>query len=162
MDLTDLGATIRAAREAAGVSQSDLARMAHCSRVTVNYAENGRVAVGADVLLRILRPLGLFISMRQTADSKRAIELLAQQASVSYRESVPSAAVTSAFATGLVDGKWIPHLATILDEASDPLLLSAIRAVADNEGISTARVWRNVNRLAADFSSPNRRWRHAI
>lgn len=161
MDLVELGATIRAAREAAGISQGDLARMAGCSRVTVNYAEGGRVAVGADVLIRMLRPLGLSIAETRAAESNNAIDLLARQGSVSYRESVSPAEVAAAFATGAVDERWLPHVATILDEGSDVLLLRAIRTVADREGVSTAKIWRNVKRLATDLGSPNPRWRHA-
>ena len=56
MDLAELGATIRRTRLASGISQAQLARMAGVSRATINYAETGRSAIGADALLRILPP----------------------------------------------------------------------------------------------------------
>jgi len=161
VDLIELGGTIRAARQAAGISQGDLARMAGCSRVTVNYAEGGRVAVGADVLIRLLRPLGLCIADTRTTAGTNALELLARLGSVSYRDAVAPADVASAFATGAVDERWLPHVATILDEAPDALLLRAIRTVADREGLPATTVWRTVRRLAADIGSPHPRWQHA-
>ncbi|MFV0535344.1 MAG: helix-turn-helix domain-containing protein, partial [Cumulibacter sp.] len=48
---------IRAARIAAGMTQSDLARTAHVSQPNLSAYENGRRVPSADVLNRITRAL---------------------------------------------------------------------------------------------------------
>ena len=87
MELAELGASIRRTRLASGISQAQLARMAGVSRATINYAETGRSAIGADALLRILPPLGLSIaSTRSVAgrEDRPAVELLATSVSVIF------------------------------------------------------------------------------
>ncbi len=159
MDLTELGATIRRTRIDSGISQLDLAGMSHLSRVTVNYAERGRVAVGADALLRILQPLGLSIGGPQIPN-QNAVGLLAKSASVSFRSELPATELERAFVTGRVDDQWLPHFSTLIDEATDAMLLRGVREVADRFEIPATTIWRNLKRLAATIASPNPRWRH--
>ena len=161
MDIVELGGMLRQARETSGVSQGDLARMIGVSRVTINYAEQGRVAIGADTLLKMLSVLGMSITGPDADPRGSAFDLIARQASVSYRDAVTASEIARSFATGECDERTLPYLATILDEVSDGLLLRAVREVAQAEGIVPARVWRNVRALATQVKSPHARWRHA-
>ncbi|MFM7146299.1 MAG: helix-turn-helix transcriptional regulator [Actinomycetales bacterium] len=161
MELMELGSTIRAAREASGISQGDLARMVALSRVTVNYAERGRVAIGADALLRIMAALGMSVVAPSPERPKRATDLLARQASVSYRQPIPASAVNRAFVTGIVEERYQAHIATMLDEASDALLLAGVREAAARSDVPVARVWSNVKTLAEALRSPHPRWQRA-
>ena len=161
VDIVELGGMLRQAREASGVSQGDLARMIGVSRVTINYAEQGRVAIGADTLLQLLSVLGMSITGPEAGPRRSALDLIAGQASVSYRDAVTASQIGRSFATGECDEPTLPYLATILDEVSDGLLLRAVREVAQAEGIVPARVWRNVRALATQVKSPHARWRHA-
>jgi len=156
----ELGSTIRAARVASGISQAQLARIAGISRATLNYAEQGRSALGADALLRILPPLGLSIMSTSTTDesAQQAVELLASSASVSYKDTIPAAEVQRALVTGNFDNRWLPHIATIVDEASDAMLLRAIREVSAASSMPSATVWRNLKKVALAVASPNPRW----
>ena len=161
MDLVELGATIRRTRLASGISQAQLARMAGVSRATINYAETGRSAIGADALLRILPPLGLSIaSTRSVAgrEDRPAVELLATSASVSFKETIPVAEVERALVTGTFADPWLPHITTIIDEASNSLLLRAVREIAAQTFLPAATIWRNLRSLAEAVSSPNTRW----
>lgn len=160
MDVAELGGVIRDARKAVGMSQEDLGHLTGMSRVTINYAERGRVAIGADALLRLAGVLGLSITSAPTTTATPAVQLLAQQASVSYRESIPAAEVEKAFITGTVPRQWLPHIATILDEASDSLLLRAVREIARDSGTKPTTLWSNIKTLAAFVSSPHPRWHH--
>ena len=94
--------TIRTARVASGISQDQLARLAQVSRATLNYAEQGRSALGADVLMRLLPPLGLAIlpNAPMGQGSVPAIDLLAATANVSFKESIPPAEVEHLLVTG--------------------------------------------------------------
>lgn len=156
----ELGSTIRAARVASGISQAQLARIAGISRATLNYAEQGRSALGADALLRILPPLGLSIMSTSTTDQsdQQAVEHLASSASVSYKDTIPAVEVQRALVTGNFDHRWLPHIATIVDEASDAMLLRAVREVSAASSKPAATVWRNLKKLALAVASPNPRW----
>ena len=160
MELAELGMTIRTARVASGISQARLASIAGVSRATLNYAEQGRSALGADVLMRVLPPLGLAILPQAPMGqgSVPAVELLASSASVSFKETVPSAVVEALLLTGNFDEQWLPHVATILDEASDATLLRAVREVSAMTSVKATLIWRNLKRSATAIASPNPRW----
>ena len=160
MDLHELGDTIRRTRVASGISQAQLARMAGVSRATLNYVEQGRSAIGADALLRILPPLGLSIVTAEmpSSDSKQAIELLAASASVSYRVPITPNDVERAVVTGAIEERWLPHIATIVDEASDPMLLRAVREISLQTSVPATQIWRNMKNLAHAVASPHPRW----
>jgi len=161
MELVELGATIRRARLASGISQAQMARMAGVSRATINYAETGRSAIGADALLRILPPLGLSIAPTRSVAGRAdrpAVELLATSASVSFKETIPAAEVERALVTGTFADPWLPHIAAIIDEASTSLLLRAVREIAAQTSLPAATIWRNLRSLAQTVSSPNTRW----
>jgi Predicted transcriptional regulators len=93
VDVSELGALLRKARSDIGLSQGDVARMTGLSRQTINYAEQGRVGLGADSLLDLMGLLG--IRFEQSAEDERALALLAKTASVSYRETLPVSQVLS-------------------------------------------------------------------
>lgn len=161
MELSDLGATIRSTRLASGLSQAQLARMAGISRATLNYTEQGRSAVGADALLRILAPLGLGISLATPPKGRvtvSAVDLLAASASVSFTKSIPASDVEEALVTGVFDARWLAHIAVIIDEASDEMLLRALRETSEKTSVAPATIWRNLRSIAHEISSPHPRW----
>lgn len=160
VELLELGATIRHARQTSGISQAQLAAMTGISRATLNYAEQGRSALGADALLRILDVVGLRILPipAQRQDAVPAVALLADGASVSFKESIPASVVERILAAGAFDEQWLPHVARIVDEASDATLLRAVREVSSKTSIPASRVWRNLRDLAIQVASPNPRW----
>ncbi len=161
MDLTELGATIRRTRVESGISQLDLARMSKLSRATVNYVEQGSVAIGADALLRILHTLGLSIGGPRTSQGSSAVSLLAATASVSFRDDISTEEVERVLISGQVEEQWLAHIATIIDETSNAMLLRAVREIAMRTGISSSIIWRNLKCLSAELASPHERWHHA-
>lgn len=160
MELAELGETLRAAREASGVSQAQLARMVGVSRATLNYAEQGRSALGSDALMRLLPPLGLALlpdtPSRQGAVP--AVTLLAASASVSFKDVMPATVLEDAMVTGAFEERWLPHMARVADEASDAMLLRAVREVAKKTSVPAGRIWRNLRDMARVVASPNPRW----
>jgi len=158
MDVSELGALLRKARSDTGLSQGDLARMTGLSRQTINYAEQGRVGLGADSLLDLMGLLG--IRFEQNADDERALALLAKTASVSYRETLPAPTLLKVFRNGVLPDRWLPHIATLLDEAPGELLLRGVREVARSSGRPAQEIWRNAQELAKQTASTHPRWRH--
>lgn len=158
VDTVELGTILRVARQDCGLSQGDLARLAGLSRATINYAEHGRVSVGSDSLLALMKLLNLRIE--PGAENAQALRLLAQTASVSYRDTLPVTVLANALRDGVMPERWTPHIATMLDEAPDSLLLQGIREVARRFDQPTAVVWRHAQDLARETLSTNPRWRH--
>lgn len=133
--------------------------MSGLSRATINYAERGRVEIGADALLTLMSLLGLGIE--PITDSGRALRLLAQSASPSNREPMPASALERILISGVIPDRWLAHVATLLDGASDRMLLQGIREVAARSGASPERIWRTAQLLAERTESLHPRWRHA-
>ena len=158
VELKDLGRTIRQARRQSGISQLELARMTALSRATVNYVERGHVSIGADALLRIMEPLGISISTPNSSSWTSAVTLLAASASVSFRETIPPQVLEHALLTGGVEDRWLPHIAHVVDEASDAMLLRAVREVAMSHDVSPTEVWRHLKLMAESLASPHLRW----
>lgn len=58
----DVGARIKSLREAAGLSQNELARRAGVSQSGLSYIESGEKSPSVDTLLRIADALGVTVS----------------------------------------------------------------------------------------------------
>ena len=158
VDVSELGALLRKARSDIGLSQGDLARMTGLSRQTINYAEQGRVGLGADSLLDLMGLLG--IRFEQNAEDERALALLAKTASVSYRETLPATTLLKVLRDGVLPDRWLPHIATLLDEAPGELLLRGVREAARRSGRPAQEIWRNAQELAKQTASTHPRWRY--
>lgn len=158
VDVEELGLLLRQARSDVGLSQEDLARMSGLSRQTINYAEQGRVGLGADSLLALMGLLG--IRLAQSSEDERALTLLAKTASVSYRETLPAPTLLKVLRDGVLPDRWLPHIATLLDEAPGDLLLRGVREVARRSGRPAQEIWRNAQKLAKQTASTHPRWRH--
>jgi transcriptional regulator with XRE-family HTH domain len=57
--LTSLGDNLRAAREHAGLTQAEMARMMKKAEATVSQSEAGKIRVGAAYVARLLKVCGL-------------------------------------------------------------------------------------------------------
>lgn len=158
VDVEELGVLLRQARSDIGLSQGDLARMSGLSRQTINYAEQGRVGLGADSLLDVMGLLG--IRFERSSEDERALALLARTASVSYRETLPAPTLLKVLRDGVLPDRWLPHIATLLDEAPGDLLLRGVREVAHRSGRPPQEIWRNAQELAKQTASTHPRWRH--
>ena len=107
MELAEPGATIRRNRLASGINEAQLARMAGVSRATINYAETGRSAIGADARLRILRFPGAHAP--RESDGSR----------VKNSDGIPRRPGRSAWEPGLTrsETQWVgPNTACAKDE----------------------------------------------
>jgi len=158
VNVEELGVLLRKARTDIGLSQGDLARMSGLSRQTINYAEQGHVGLGADSLLNLMGLLG--IRFEQRPEDERALALLAKTASVSYRETLPVPTLLKVLRDGVLPDRWLPHIATLLDEAPGDLLLQGVREVAVRSGRPSQQIWRNASTLAEQTKSTHPRWRH--
>ena len=78
MDYREIGARIREARRAAGMTQEQLAEAVDITPVYVSRIENGVKRASLSVLLRITKVLDTHIEYLLTGNSPRGIDKLAE------------------------------------------------------------------------------------
>ena len=155
MDLSNLGHTIRARREALGLTQTRLAQLSGLSRQTLVGLEAGALSdLGFNRVGQVLAVLGLDLDPpSQLARSrKRGLWMAAKNASVSYAPEVPPATLGHALVIGSVPKAYAAHLTHLLDEAPVPMVVMAVEEAAASEGVAPRAVWRNVAKLAKSLA----------
>lgn len=159
MNLADIGHLVQAQREALGLSQARLGRLAGLSRATINQLENGTlVDLGTAKLMALLDLLGLSLSAQPRAAPKRALALLSQTASVSYRQALPPGALANALVAGDLPPALVPQVATLLDEAPLPLIVAVVAEVAERTQTPPKTLWKHLALWAQALQSPRAAW----
>ena len=144
-----LGARIRARRQRLGLSQSRLAAMTGLSRASVNALESGTTDLGVAKVLRIATVLDMSLQLEPKATGPGGwLETAAAAAGVSYRMSLPAPVLARAVATGDVPTEYLPHVATLLEEASPTLLVRALSEVFP-DGIPRG-AWKHLARIGKE------------
>ena len=144
-----LGARIRARRQRLGLSQSRLAAMTELSRASVNALESGSTDLGVAKVFRIAQVLGMNLQLEPKATGPGGwLETAAAAASVSYRKPLPAPVLALAVKTGEVPPEYLPHVATLLEEASPTLLVRALSEVFP-DGIPRG-AWKHLARIGKE------------
>jgi transcriptional regulator with XRE-family HTH domain len=159
MNLREIGKLVRERRDTLGLSQDRLAKMAGLSRATINQLESGTlVDLGVTKLARLLELVGLTFDAQPRATPHRGLLMASRTASVSYKSQLDAAQLSKALATGEVPPSLLPHVATFLDEAPLPLVVSAVEEAAKRSRVPPKRIWQHVVRWASEVHSPRRVW----
>jgi transcriptional regulator with XRE-family HTH domain len=159
MNLRDIGLHVRERREALGLSQHRLARLAGLSRATVNQLENGTLAdLGVAKLANLLELLGLQLATSGREATRHGLNMASSTASVSYRDRLRPDQLAQALASGELPPRWLPHVATLIDEAPLPLVVSAVEEAAERSGVPPKRLWQHLTRWAHELRSPRSAW----
>ncbi len=159
LNLSEVGDLVRFRREALGLSQQRLAKLADLSRATINQLETGAlVDLGVRKLAALLDLLGLSLEAGQRDAPRGGLRMASRTASVSYKTRLDAKALARALATGDLPSQWVPHVSTLIDEAPLPILVSAVEEAAQSQGVPAKRVWQHLARWAADFRSPRSAW----
>lgn len=159
MNLTDIGQLVQTRREALGLSQARIARMAGLSRATINQLENGSlVDLGAAKLMALLDLLGMDLAAQPRAPRAHALALLSQTASVSYRQALPPGALANALVAGNLPPALVPQVATLLDEAPLPLIVASVEEVAARTQTPPKTLWKHLAAWAQALQSPRAAW----
>lgn len=159
MNLREVGLLVRERRETLGLSQDRLAKMAGLSRATINQLETGAlVDLGVTKLATLLDLVGLKFEATARATPHHGLLMASRTASVSYKAQLDAGQLAKALVTGEVPTELLPHVATFLDEAPLPLVVSAVEEAAKHGRIPPKRIWQHVVRWASDLHSPRRVW----
>lgn len=159
MNLADIGHLVQARREALGLSQARLARLAGLSRATINQLENGNlVDLGAAKLMALLNLLGMDLAAQTRAPRTQALALLSQTASVSYKTALTPEALSNALVDGALPAALVPQVATLLDEAPLALIVAGVEEVASRTHTPPKTLWKHLTTWAQQLQSPRAIW----
>ncbi len=159
MDIVTLGKHVRERREALGLTQVRLAKLASLSRQTVQSLEAGTLKdLGFERVGRLLGVLGLSFDTLSLAarQRKRGLWMAAKTSSVSYTGELTEDMLEQTLATGRVPTGYEAHIAHLLDEAPVSLVVMAVEEAATREHKTPADIWRNVAMLAKNHADSRR------
>ncbi len=160
MNLREIGLQVAHRRTDLGLTQERLAKLGNLSRSTILHLENGTLKdLGAAKLFSLLSLLGLDISMQGQQKQQNALEAASQTASVSYKNKLTSSDLAKSLASGRISDANFPYMATLLDEAPLPMIVSAVEAAAKVSKIPPKAIWKNINRWTDEMHSPRAAWR---
>jgi len=159
MNLREMGCLVRERREALGLSQERLAKLAGLSRATINQLESGTLLeLGVTKLSSLMDLVGLQLDAGTREPSHRGLLMASRNASVSYKVQLGAGQLAKALTMGDVPADLMPHLATFLDEAPLPLVVCAVEEAAQRGQVPPKRIWQRLVRWARELHSPRQAW----
>ncbi|MFM0610216.1 helix-turn-helix domain-containing protein [Paraburkholderia sediminicola] len=159
MDIRTVGKEVRTRREALGLTQERLAKLARLSRQTVQMLEAGTIAdLGFERVARLFGVLGLEFDRLslEARKKKRGLWMAAKTSSVSYSGNLTEDMLEQTLATGQVPDGFEAHIGHLLDEAPVGVVVMAVEEAAAREHREPAEIWRNVAVLARKHSDSRR------
>jgi transcriptional regulator with XRE-family HTH domain len=155
MNLLETGQRVRNRREALGLSQERLGRLAGLSRATINQLETGTLTdLGVAKVYNLLDLIGLQVDVNERQEKRHGLSMASRTASVSYRASLSPDELARALATGHFPQQWVAHVSTFIDEAPLPVVVRAVEEAAQLGGVPPKRVWQHLTRWAHELRSP--------
>lgn len=159
MNLAEIGPLVQRRRQALGLSQARLAKLAGLSRATVNQLETGTlVDLGAAKLFGLLDLLGIRLDASEPSHRRNALELTSRTTSVGYKQALSPEVLASALVRGDLPAEIVPHIATLLDEAPLALIVGTVEEVAATRQFPPKRVWKHLAQWAHDLKSTRAAW----
>lgn len=159
MNLLSIGQLAQRRRQALGLSQARLAKLSGLSRATINQLETGTlIELGASRLIGLLDLLGLDLDAHARPPRQNALNLASQTASVSYKQVLEPQALAAALVGGQLPNHLKPQVATLLDEAPLPIIVSAVEEVASQSSCPAKTLWKHLQQWARELQSPRPVW----
>lgn len=155
----EIGRTVSMRRATLGLTQTRLALLAGLSRTTISQLEAGTIVeLGPEALTQLLDLLGLSDHAEHPGSPSRGLQLVSQSSSVSYRRTLTPNVLATVLASGELPPKWLPHIATMLDEAPLKFIVAAVDEAARAHGVPAKRIWQHLLRWARELKSPRPVW----
>jgi transcriptional regulator with XRE-family HTH domain len=160
MNLRKIGLQVANRRADLGLTQDRLAKLGNLSRSTILHLENGTLKdLGAAKLFSLLSLMGLDISILGRQKKQDALEVVSQTASVSYKNKLTSSDLAKSLVSGEISETIFPYMATLLDEAPLPMIVSAVEQAAKASKTPPKIIWKNIDRWTKEMHSPRMAWR---
>lgn len=157
MHFFELGAAIRQARNAKGLTQAQLAEQSDLSRVTVNQIENGAASdVGVRKLARLMALVGLELDApaKDPRQKHDYLGMACTSANVSLKKRITPDDLAAVLITGRLAAGFRPHLRVVLEEVPKSVLEGVMVQVARAKSVSEIRA--NLAKVASSVGSPLR------
>jgi len=165
-----LGAAVRAAREATGLTQARLAERARVGLKFLFELESGKNTLRTDKVLDVLGVLGLQLVVAPAGAAAREPEarydvapdyigMACTSAGVSLREQLSPDELVKALLTGKAPRERRAHFAVLLEESPGELLRGLVAQVG--RWATPGKVEANLRKIAAGVGVPARpaKWR---
>jgi transcriptional regulator with XRE-family HTH domain len=156
LDLEGIGAHLRRARVARGLTQAQLALAAGVTRTTLNQLENGVIKdLGIRKIEALLHHVGLEMIVADAAPQPKSTDFLrvaSTSASVGFRERLTEKELLRALLTGKVPPGRRPHLRKLLEESPRVLMEGLMRQVG--RWARPGKIEKNVIKMAAVLGIP--------
>ena len=160
MNLRKIGLQVANRRADLGLTQDRLAKLGNLSRSTILHLENGTLKdLGAAKLFSLLSLMGVDISILGRQKKQDALEVVSQTASVSYKNKLTSSDLAKSLVSGEISETIFPYMATLLDEAPLPMIVSAVEQAAKASKTPPKIIWKNIDRWTKEMHSPRMAWR---
>lgn len=149
-----LAEAVRAAREAAGWTQAQLAERAQVGLKFLYELESGKDTLRTDKVLDVLKVLGLHLLVAREPQAAYQVApdyigMACTSAGVSLREPLTPDELVKVLLTGKVPRERRAHLVVLLEEAPDELLSGLVDQVG--RWATPAKVAANLKRIAAEL-----------
>jgi transcriptional regulator with XRE-family HTH domain len=151
MNIQTIGKQVRHRRQAVGLTQQRLAKLADLSRQTIQRLEAGTINdLSFQRIIKLLGVLGLSFDgpSLTSRQRKNGLWMAAKTSSVSYRDEITSEQLEKALASGKAVSGFEANLLHFLDEAPIQVVVMAIEETAQRESVEPAKIWSNVATLA--------------
>jgi y4mF family transcriptional regulator len=159
-----LADAVRAAREAAGMTQAALAERARVGLKFLYELESGKDTLRTDKVLDVLKVLGLHLLVAREPQARYDVApdyigMACTSAGVSLRKALSPDELVKALLTGKAPQDRRAHFVVLLEEAPEELLRGLIEQVG--RWATPAKVAANLKRIAAGLGVRARsiRWR---
>jgi transcriptional regulator with XRE-family HTH domain len=159
LTIQTIGKEVHVRREALGLTQTRLAKLADLSRQTVQRLEAGTIKdLGFQRLTRVLNILGLSLDAPSLGarQRKKGLWMAAKTSSVSYRREMTDEELKQALSSGTTPSGLKSNLMHFLDEAPLPIVVMAVEETAQQEGVNPANIWANISKVGKQLGSIRR------
>jgi transcriptional regulator with XRE-family HTH domain len=153
-DPQTVGQQVKRRRRALGLMQQRLANLAEVSRRTVRRLEASTAGDLDRLFFDVVLVLGLSVDTLSLVarQKKRGLWMAARSSSISYRSEINEDELRQALATGEAVKGVEANLICFLDEIPVQMVVMAIEETALLELVHPARIWPNLDKLAAQLS----------
>lgn len=161
MYMAQLGARVRRARKARGLTQSALANQAGIARETLSQLESGIAKeLGFARVSRLLSALDLDLEIQDTSSSARTTDYVALGAaagSTGFRDALGGEELVRALLGGKPPARKSPHVRRLLEDSPPRLIAGLVAQVS--QWAEPRRVRRGLQELAAKLEvAPRAEW----
>lgn len=126
---------------------------ARCDTLGLSLAQVERLAGTDHSLQDIAYILGLDVYSLTPLKPRRWLWMAAQTCSVSYREPLTPEGLLAVLTTGTLPPRDVSTFLHFLNEAPLSIVVMAIEQAAQQSRVPIAQIWRNVDQIAAAWSS---------